>query len=146
MPSLSNTQQRAILRAAAPGFAGLYWYAEAQLPVRLRQDKLSDGYFPGAFPGRHIPVIAVGPCAEVSRAWVELLCGLFWSYQPSFRFEPMLTSRELLVKTGAAWYEWGEPVCLDAICYACGQVGKAVHTVAGDGWLCATCAAEWEVC
>ena len=126
MPSLSNTQQREILVAAAPHYAGLYWYAEARLPVRLRQDKFSDGYFPGAFPGRHIPVIPVGPDAQVSRAWVELLCGLFWSYQPAFEFAPMLTSIDLLTKTGARWYVWGD---LDLVCPAC----------AGVGWASCTC-------
>ncbi len=122
MASLSNTQQREILAAAAPHYTGLFWYAEARLPVRLRQDKFSDGYFPGAFPGRHIPVIPVGPDAQTSKAWAELLCGLFWSYQPAFEFAPMLTSLDLLRRTGAKWYEWGEP---DLVCEYCGAVGWA---------------------
>jgi hypothetical protein len=126
MPSLSNEQQREIIRAAAPHFTGLFYYAEARLPVRMRQDKFSDGYFPGAYPERHIPVIPVAPDPQVSRAWVELLCGLFWSYQPLFEFAPMLTSLQKLQATGAKWYVWGNS---DLICPQC----------AGVGWSSCTC-------
>jgi hypothetical protein len=120
LPSLSNTQQREILAAAAPDYAGLYWYAEAQLPVRLRQDRFSDGYFPGAYPDRWIPVIPVPPDVRASREAVEFLCSIFWAYQPLFEFAPMLTSIDKLKATGAKWYVWGS---LDVICPGCAAVG-----------------------
>lgn len=120
MSSQSRQFQRKILDAAQrDGYADLYWFAEGTLPPALRQSRFSDGHIPGCYPGKAVPVVAVAPDPEVSKAWAELLCALFQAFNPRIEFSPALTHLDSLIETGAQWYKWGE---LDVVCQWCGAV------------------------
>lgn len=114
MTTQTKTLQKRILEAAKPeGYADLFWFVEASAPGHVR--------FPGAYPGRLIPVVEVAPDPEVTRHWAHLLAVLFSSTNPPiYVFAPALTSTEALRETGCQWYRWGE---IDVICEVCGAVG-----------------------
>jgi hypothetical protein len=136
MSTQSRTFQRRILEEARrDNYADLFWYVECSAAGRR--------VFPAAYPGRLVPVVPVAPDPALTEHWAHLLAELFKASNPALLCSPALTSVEALTTTGAAWYEFGEVICLDAICYVCGTVGRVAHTVAGDGWLCETCAAQW---
>lgn len=140
MSTQTRTWQRKILEAARrDAYADLYWYVEVMLPGRRSA--------PAVYPAQTIPVIAVAPEPEITRHYAHMLVELLRAHagQPAgVEFVSQLIAGESLNDAGVRWYVYGDVVEMDAICYACGAVGRVAHTVAGDGWLCRECAMNYE--
>lgn len=135
MPTQTKTWQRKILAAAQrDGYADLYWYIECVAPGRR--------IFPAAYPGRHIPLVPVGPDPEASRRIAGMVAHFFrLSNPPAFTYAEQLTDATALRDTGCLSYVWTEDVEIDAVCTICGAVERVGHTaVEGWPWLCVECA------
>jgi hypothetical protein len=129
--------ENTLVKAASFQYQGLYWYIEAKAPGNI--------YAAAAYPAKYIPVIPVGPDVTVSKGlaiWLKMFIESI--AKPNIEFSIALTSEDVLERIYRKWWVWGEPLEFDAICYVCGGVGRVHYSLALDGWLCATCASEYE--
>lgn len=138
MTTQTRTWQRKILAAAQrDNYAGLYWFVEMTLSRQYTGS--------AAHPGQFVPVVPVAPDPEETRHWAHMLAELFKaSNPPTVGFDPALTSLEALQTTGVPWYEFGDAVTVDVVCYGCGGVAQvdAELLAMSPAWMCGECAKE----
>lgn len=137
MATQTKTFQRKVLeQAQRDNYAGLWWYIEMRLGL--------NSYASACYPGPWVPVIEVAPDPEITRHWAHMLAELFkeGGNLPTVSFEPALTSTETLRDTGCYWYEWGDPVLVDAVCRGCGCVEQVDGELLAmsPAWICGECA------
>lgn len=139
MATQTKTQiERMLSSASRWEYKGLYWYVEAKSPGNVHTF--------AAYPGRYIPVIRVGPDLDESRGLATWLLMTIQSFAlPILELSIGVTTEDRLNDV-KKWWIWGEPLCFDAICYACGEVIKTHYSVAGDGFMCSSCSMNYEPC
>jgi hypothetical protein len=124
-------------------YDGLYFYCEAQMPSSMRKSKLSDGYTPVGYPGRHIPVVPIANGDwRRARRLCDMLCWIFRVHVPhALEIAPVVASAKDLTAYGEPWYEWTQEIELDVTCACCGAIERVPHTDAEESgkWLCAEC-------
>lgn len=129
-------KERILAEAVKRGYINYYWF------VRIRY-KMQE--FAGGHPGSFVPVIPVAPDPEVTRHYAHMLLELFKMSAASARMELQveITHKNNLEQAEIPWYEYGDNLCLDAICYNCAQVSQVYFQAATESWLCAECSANY---
>ena len=126
-------QQQILRVASVEGTLDLLcWFIQSYRPLSrhdrrgLTQEQIVNAqYKTAAWPGDWVPYLLVGDHPQVSRAWADMLAGMFAASNPDdYKFSPALCLRSEVEKIPHR-YEFGEP--WDCVCCVCGTVFPA-HT------------------
>ena len=134
---MNNTLTRRIIRgASAQGdLSGLLWFVEMTLPASLRPSP-DVRTMAASYPAGWVPCVPLAPDPDAARHYAHLLLELIKAGNAGrgITFRTELTAPDILDDCGISWYIWGEPIpaLVDAICPACGAVGRVAVGAALD--------------